>query len=335
MNRISLIFTAFAAAAGLLGHQSVWAQQSASQAAASQTAYPTGPIRLVVSSAAGGTGDTLARIISKQVAADFGVNIIIDNRPGASGIIAADTVAKADPKGYTLLQTSSSLITAAAMGRKLPYDVMKDLAPIINIGTAEGYLVLVNPAVPAKSIPELVAVAKNRRLLYGSPGTGNGIHFMTESMNLKAGMQMTHVPYKGLAPAIVALLSGELQVLLAPPLATRVHITSGKMRALASVSKQRVTGLPDLPTMQELGFKGFTLLGGWQGVFAPGKTPAPVISKLHNAMAKAIKSDEVRTYLQQGGYIPDGSSPAEFRALLQSDFNSFRELSRVANIKED
>ena len=310
-------------------------QPSRAQQPASQTSYPTGPIRLVVSSAAGGTGDALARIISKQVAADFGINIIIDNRPGASGIIAADTVAKADPKGYTLLQTSSSLITAAAMGRKLPYDVMKDLAPIINIGTAEGYLVLVHPSVPAKSITELVAVAKSRRLLYGSPGTGNGIHFMTESMNLKAGMNMTHVPYKGLAPAITALLSGELQVLLAPSLATRVHITSGKMRALASVSKQRVTGLPDLPTLQELGFKGFTLLGGWQGVFAPGKSPAPVITKLHNAMAKAIKSDEVRNFLQQGGYIPDGSSPAEFRALLQSDFNSFRELSRIANIKEE
>lgn len=329
MKRILLIFTAFTVA-GLLGHQSAWAQQSASP-----TLYPTGPIRLVVSSAAGGTGDTLARIISKQVGADFGVNIIIDNRPGASGIIATDTVAKADPKGYTLLQTSSSLITAAAMGRKLPYDVMKDIAPIINIGTAEGYLVLVNPTVPAKSLQELIALAKTRRLLYGSPGTGNGIHFMTESMNLRAGIQMTHVPYKGLAPAITSLLSGELQVLLAPPLATRIHISSGKMRVLASVSRERVTGLPDVPTMQELGFKGFTLLGGWQGVFAPGRTPAPVISKLHGAIAKAIKSDEVRTYLQQGGYIPDGSSTAEFRVLLQSDFSSFRELSRTANIKED
>ena len=304
-------------------------------AAFAQPAYPSGPIRLVVSSAAGGTGDTLARLISKQVAADFSTNIIIDNRPGASGIIATDTVAKAAPTGYTLLQTSSSLITAAAMGRKLPYDVMKDLAPIINIGTAEGYLVLVNASVPAKTIPELIALAKSRRLLYGSPGNGNGIHFMTESMNLKAGIQMTHVPYKGLAPAITSILSGEIQVLLAPPLATTVHINSGKLRALASVSKNRVGSLPDLPTMQELGFKGFTLLGGWQGVFAPGNTPPAIVKKLHAAMAKAINQEEIKLFMQKGGYVPDGGSPADFRTLLQSDFNSFRELSKIANIREE
>jgi len=300
-----------------------------------QPAYPTKPIRLVVSSAASGTGDTLARLVSKRVAADFSTNIIVDNRPGASGIIAADTVAKADPSGYTLLQTSSSLITAAAMGRKLPYDVMKDLAPIINIGTAEGYLVLVNAGIPAKSIPELIKLAKSRRLLYGSPGNGNGIHFMTESMNLRAGIQMTHVPYKGLAPAIGSILAGETHVLLAPPLATSAHINSGKLRALASVSRNRVSSLPDLPTMQELGFKGFTLLGGWQGVFAPGKTPPAIVKKLHEAMAKAINEDEVKVFMQKGGYIPDGGSPAEFRKLLQSDLESFRELSKTANIRED
>jgi len=303
--------------------------------AIAQPAYPSKPIRLVVSSAASGTGDTLARLVSRRVAAEFSTNIIIDNRPGASGIIAADTVAKADPSGYTLLQTSSSLITAAAMGRKLPYDVMRDLAPIINIGTAEGYLVLVNAGIPAKSIPELVTLAKSRRLLYGSPGNGNGIHFMTESMNLKAGIQMTHVPYKGLAPAIGSILTGETHVLLAPPLATTAHINSGKLRALASVSKKRVSSLPDLPTMEELGFKGFTLLGGWQGVFAPGKTPPAIVKQLHAAMAKAINEDEVRTFMQKGGYVPDGGSPAEFRKLLQSDLNSFRELSKIANIRED
>ena len=257
----------------------------------------------------------------------------MDNRPGASGIIATDTAAKANPDGYTLLQTSSSVITAAAMGRKLPYDVMKDLAPITNIGTAEGYLVLVNAGVPAKSIPELVALAKSKNLLYGSPGNGNGIHFMTESMSLRAGIKMTHVPYKGLAPAITAILSGELQVLLAPPLATRAHIESGKLRALASVSQKRVTGMPDLPTMQELGFKGFTLLGGWQGVFAPAGVPAGILNRLNKSFAKAINQNEVQTFMQKGGYIPDGGSSAEFRALLQSDFKNFRDLAKTTNIR--
>lgn len=303
--------------------------------ASAQSDYPAGPIRLVVSSASGGTGDTLARLMSKQVATDLSTNIIVDNRPGASGIIATDTVAKAAPTGYTLLQTSSSLITAAAMGRKLPYDVMKDLQPIINIGTAEGYLVLINASVPATSIPELIALAKQKPLLYGSPGNGNGIHFMTESMSLRAGIRMTHVPYKGLAPAITAILSGEVQVLLAPPLATTAHITTGKLRALASVSRNRVSSLPNLPTMQELGFKGFVLLGGWQGMFVPGNTPAAIVNKLHAAMAKAVQNDEVQSFMKKGGYVPDGGSRAEFRALLLSDLKSFRDLAKVANIREN
>ena len=302
---------------------------------AAQADYPSRPIRLVVSSAAGGTGDTLARTVARLVGKDLNANIVVDNRPGATGIIATDTVAKAEPNGYTLLQTSSSMVTTAATGRRLPYDVSRDFIPVTNLATAEGYLVLVSPALKVASVKELIALAKTRNLLYGSPGAGNPIHFMTESLNQRAGTTMTHVPYKGLAPALIALVAGEIQVLLAPPLATRQHIAAGNMRVLASISAKRISAMPDLPTMGEIGFKGFTLLGGWQGWFAPAKTPQAVVAKLQRAVANAVNSEELRSYMQNGGYIPDGRNPAEFRALVLSDYQRFRELARVANIKEE
>ena len=303
--------------------------------AASAQDYPNKPIRLVVSSAAGGTGDTLARAVARFVEKVLHANIVVDNRPGATGIIATDTVAKAEPNGYTLLQTSSSMVTNAATGRKLPYDVTRDFIPVTNLATAEGYLVLVNPGLRVASVNELIALAKTRNLLYGSPGAGNPIHFMTESFNQRAGTTMTHVPYKALAPALIALVSGEIQVLLAPPLATRQHIAAGNMRALASVSAKRILAMPDLPTMEEIGFSGFTLLGGWQGWFAPAKTPQAIVAKIQRAVANAVNSGELRSYMHNGGYIPDGRSPAEFRALVLSDYQRFRELARVANIKEE
>lgn len=299
-----------------------------------QSNYPNKPIRLLVTSAAGGTGDTIARAVMKAAEKELGTNIVVDNRPGATGTIAAEMVVKAEPNGYTLLQTSSSIVTIAAAGRKLPYDVLRDFAPVTNIGTAEGYIVLVNPSVKAASIKELIALAKSTDLLYGTPGNGNPIHYMTEALAHRAGIRMTHVPYKGLAPGIVALISGEVNVLLAPPLATRVHIEGGKMRALASASSKRISTMPNLPTLEEAGFKGLTLLGGWQGLFAPAKTPPAVVAKLQQAVAKAVQTKEVEAFLEKGGYIPDGRSPADFRQLVVSDFKKFSELARVANIKE-
>lgn len=302
--------------------------------APAQSDYPNKPIRLLVTSAAGGTGDTLARSVMKVAEKELGTNIVVDNRPGATGSIAADMVAKSEPNGYTLLQTSSSIVTIAAAGRKLPYDILRDFVPVTNIGTAEGYIVLVNPGVKATSVQELIAVAKSTNLLYGTPGNGNPIHYMTEALSHRAGIKMTHVPYKGLAPAIVALLSGEINVLLAPPLATRQHIEAGRMRALGSVSAKRISSMPNLPTVEEAGFKGLTLLGGWQGIFAPAKTPPAIVAKFQRAVAAAVKTPEIESFLRKGGYVPDGRTPAEFRKRVVSDFKQFSELARVANIKE-
>ena len=299
-----------------------------------QREFPNRPIRLIVTSAAGGSGDNIARIVARLVSAELNATIVIDNRPGASGIIATETVVRAEPNGYTLLQTSSSLITNAATGRKLPYDVLKDLLPVSNLATAEGYLVLVHPALGVTSVKELIALSRKRALHYGSPGVGNPIHFHTEALMQRAGIKLNHVPYKGLAPALTALIGGEIQVLLAPPIATKGHIDAGRMQTLAVISSKRVAVLPDVPTMEEVGFKGFYLLGGWQGVFAPSAVPQRVLDKLQRAISKAVSSDEFKGFAQNGGYVAVGSNTPAFRRQIESDFKGFQEIAKRVNMEK-
>jgi len=308
---------------------------AAGQTCSAQSDYPNRPIRLIVSSAAGGTGDTMARAVGKIVGEELNTNIVTDNRPGASGIIATQALVRADPDGYTLLHTSSSLATNAATGRKLPYDTMKDILPLSNLATSEGYLVLVNPGIGVTSVDQLIELARKKTLNYGTPGVGNPIHFHTESFAQRAKIKMTHVPYKGLAPGLTALISGEIQVLLAPAIATKTYIDAGRMRALASVSAKRIGALPNLPTMEELGFKGFVLVGGWQGWFAPGGTPPAILNKLHGAIKKAAADQDFRAFCRKGGYVPAGSSPAEFRKQVLSDYKRFREIAEVIGLKQD
>lgn len=325
----TLKFALPAALLSLAGHAS-----TANAATDAISAYPLKPIRLVNTAAAGGTGDSIARIIAKLAGAALNVSVVVDNRPGATGSIATETVVRADPNGYTLLQTSSSLITNAATGRKLPYDVLKDLTPVSNLATAEGYLVLVSPTLGVNSVQALIAQARKRTVQYGSPGVGNPIHFHTEALAQRAGINLNHVPYKGLAPAITALLSGEIQLLLAPPVATKVHIEAGRMQALAVVSNKRVSVLPELPTLEELGFKGFYLLGGWQGVFAPAGVPPRVLDKLYGAIKQAVASDEFKTFAHNGGYVPAGSTSAEFRKQILLDYKGFQEIAKRLNLEK-
>ena len=299
-------------------------------------AYPSRPVRLIVSSAAGGTGDTIARAVSKVVGKEIGTNVVVDNRPGASGMLAARLLVESEPDGYTMLHTSSGLVTNASFRKKMPYDVAKDILPLANLAQSEGYVVMVNSSVPANSIKELIALGKNKRLFYGSPGIGNAIHMHTALFALRAGIDMTHVPYKGLAPAITAVLSGETQVLFAPAIATKVYVTAGRLRALAvaSAGKERMSVMPDVPTLEELGFKNFRLVGGWQGWFVPAKTPATIMKQLHAAVRKGVNSPETVAFLKTGGYNPDGRGPEAFRTQMLSDLAQFKEMARVTNIKE-
>jgi tripartite-type tricarboxylate transporter receptor subunit TctC len=296
--------------------------------------YPSRPIRLVLGFPAGGTPDALARTVATQVESQLNRNIVVDNRSGANGIIAAEIVAKAPPDGYTILFSPPALIINQIIA-KTPYDVLKDLVPVANVGLGEGSLLVVNPSVPAKTV-ELVALAKkDKPLTYGTPGIGNTQHLVTEMFSLKAGIRMTHVPYKGLPPAVTGVLSGEVNVLFAPPAIIVQHIKAGRLRVLGFTGAKRWPLMPEVPTISEAGVTGFQTSGSWQGWFVPARTPVDIVAKLNSEVIKAVQVPKVRDFIRQAGYEPDNASPAEFRKLIASDFKRYAEVVRAAGIKSE
>src|SRR6185369_2063215 len=228
------------------------------QLAVSQN-YPDRPIRLVVPFPPGGNVDSFARVLARQVEVQLAQSIVIDNRGGANGIVGADLVAKAAPNGYTLLGTSIAFVVNAGMYRKLPYDSEKDFVPITNFAWGLGYLLTVNPSVPAQSVKELIALAKSggEGLRYSTPGIGNGQHLAAELFATKAGIQLLHVPYKGGGPALNAILGGEVQITFPAVAVGAPHVKAGKLRALGFTGAARVASLPDVPTIAEAGVAGY------------------------------------------------------------------------------
>jgi tripartite-type tricarboxylate transporter receptor subunit TctC len=304
---------------------------------ASAQDYPGRPIRLVLGFPAGGTPDALARSVATQLETQLGRPIVVDNRAGANGIIAADIVAKAPADGYTMLFSPPALVINQVLYKKVPYDVLKDFAPVASVCLGTGYILVVNPSVPAHSVREFVLLAKNRDkpVTFGTPGIGNTQHLVGELFNLKAGTRLMHVPYKGLMPAITAVLSGEAHSLFVPPTVVMPHIKAGKLRALGFTGAARWQFMPELPTITEAGVPGFDASGAWQGWFAPAGAPRPIIVKLHAEIRKALLVPKVRDFILTGGYEPDGRGPEEFRKMIQSDFKKYAEIVRVAGIKPE
>jgi tripartite-type tricarboxylate transporter receptor subunit TctC len=298
--------------------------------------YPDRSLRQVLGFPAGGTPDALARAVATQVGIQMGRTIVVDNRSGANGIIAAEIVAKAAPDGYTLLFSPPALIINQIIYPKLPYDVLRDFVPIVNVCLGEGSLLVVNPAVPAQTVQELIALSKkDKALTYGSPGVGNTQHLISEMFNLRSGARLMHVPYKGLPPAINAVLSGEVSVLFAPPAIIVQHIKAGRLRVLGFTGASRWSVLPDVPTIAESGVPGFESAGSWQGWFVPTKTPYAIVTRLHAEVVKAIQVPKVRDFIRNAGYEPDGRSSSEFRTLIVADLKRYAEVVRVANIKAE
>ena len=300
--------------------------------------YPARPIRLIVGLAPGGTQDLIARTASRQVAAQMGQNFVIDNRDGATGIIATDLVAKAAPDGYTLLHASSDFVINTLMHRNLPYDIYRDFAPVTIVVNGVGYLMLVHPAVAAQNVKEFVALAKkpDSRLTFGSGGIGNNLHLAGELFNMRAGMRLTHVPYKGGAPAVNALIAGEIQSLFVPPTPTVLQqLKTGRLRAIAFTGAWRWALLPEVPTMVEGGIADFVYSGAWHGWLAPAKTPKEIIARLQAETQKAMQEPRVREPLIAAGYDPAGSSTAEFVRAIKSDAQKTAELMRAAGIKQE
>lgn len=295
-------------------------------------AYPARPVRLVSPFPAGGTAEVLARSITTQVETQLGQPIVVDSRGGANGIIGTEIVARAAPDGYTLLHVTASFVINPHVYRKLPYDIERDFKPVTSVVLGTGYLIIVNPQVPARTLQEFIQLArKDGKLAYGSPGVGNTLHLAAEYFNARAGTQLVHIPYKGVGPAMNAVIAGEVQAIVMPATIATAMIKAGKIRALAFTGSTRLAELPDVPTSAESGLD-LPLSGAWHGWFAPAGTPNAIAQRLQTEARKALAVPKVRDFIIAGGYIPDGRPPEEFQKFVRDEFVRYGEMVRAAKV---
>jgi len=294
--------------------------------------YPTKPIRLLVGFAPGGGTDTTARAISQKLTAALGQQVVVDNRPGVSGNIAAEITANAPPDGYTvLLATIGALAINPSLLKKMPFDPIKDLAPVTRAADSTNILV-VHPSVAAKSVKELIALAKSKPLNCGSSGVGGAGHLALELFNLQAGTKMLHVPYKGGGPAIVDLLAGNINLIFATTASSIGHIKSGRIRALAVTTAKRSANVPELPTIAEAGLPGFEA-NNWNGIVVPAKTPRPIINRLNKEFTAALLLPDIKQFLFNQGLDAAPGTPEAFAAYIKSETAKWAKVIKAAGIQ--
>ena len=296
--------------------------------------YPYRPIRLVVGFQAGGGVDMSARTVGQPLGASLGQSVVVDNKPGAAGNIAAALVAKATPDGYTLLMANST-IASPTLFKSLPFDVRKDLDPVSLIAIGPSVLA-VHPAVPARNVKDLIALARAKpgQLAYGSGGVGNVTHLEMEIMNAMVGVRMTHVPFKGSAPSLVALVSGEVQAVFSSIPSALGQIRAGKIRALGVSILKRSSALPDVPTINESGVPGFDA-ASWYAVFAPAGTPKSAVTTLSKEIVRIMSTPEVRQRFASDGFEPAGTLPAETAKFLRVELAKWAKAVEMAGIKPE
>ena len=316
MNRLLLILVALACAS-----------------AATAQNYPSRPIRYIVPQAPGGSSDTLARIVTQRAAEGLGQQLVVDNRPGATGIIGAEVVARANPDGYTLLQVATSHATNPAMLAKLPYDTVRDFAPV-SLLSQQPNIWLAHPSVPVRSMKELIAYAKSkpREVNFASSGTGGSQHLAGELLKSMTGIEMTHIPYKGSPPALVDVLAGRVPLMSSTMPPALPHIKSGKVRAIAVTSAKRSPVLPDVPTVAESGVPGYEAIA-WQGLVAPAGTPRPVIARVNAEVVKALKQPDIAAKLNEQGFETVASTPEWFTQYIKSEIAKWSKVIKAAGIK--
>jgi len=290
--------------------------------------YPQRPIRMVIPFAPGGGTDVLGRALSDKLASILGASIVIENRPGAGSTLGLTLVARAPADGYTLLLTSASYTFSPYFYKDLPYDPVKDFRPITMFGSSPSVLV-VHPSMPVKSVKGLLALARKRPgdILCGTAGRGSNIHLTTELFLYKAGIKMTQVPYKGGGPGQIALMSGEIQMLLPAISSALPFIKAGRMRALGVSSKERARLLPNVPTIDSSGVPGY-IKTAWFGLFAPAGVPEPIVKRVYEAVADALKDPEIMRRLATSGTVPGGQPPAEFTTFVHSELAEWGKLIR-------
>jgi tripartite-type tricarboxylate transporter receptor subunit TctC len=296
--------------------------------------YPSRPIRMVVPFAAGGTASIIARSIAHEAERDLGESFVVDNRDGANGLIGTQIVVNAAPDGYTMLHVSTSIAINPGVYKKLPYDTMKDLEPVTIVALGSGYLLLANTRLGVSSVKDLIALANSKDVTYGTAGVGNSTHLVAEMFSRVAGTRLVHVPYKGVAPALNAVIGGEVNIMFIPPTAAVGHVKSGRVTALAFTGKNRWSVLPNVPTVAESGGPTFVKDAGWNAWLVPAGTPKSVVLRLQQAAHKAVNEAKVRTVLEAGGYEPFANTPDEARKFLKSEIETYTKISREVGVQQ-
>jgi tripartite-type tricarboxylate transporter receptor subunit TctC len=309
-----------------------------SQAAPAQqpAPYPSRPIRLVVPYVAGGTMDFIGHLLGQKIAPSIGQNLFIENRGGAGGAIGTAVVARAAPDGYTALLTSSSHAALPAIVKSLPYDPVKDFAPVTLVARSVGSVLVVHPSLPTRTLREFIALARAQpgALNYGSGGVGNVMHFAAESFSLAAGVKLAHVPYKGSGQVVIDLTGGRIELGVISAAVVAPHIRSGKLRALGITATERWSALPDVPTMQEAGLKGYSYVP-WYGLWFPAATPPSLVARLRSEVAHALDDAKTRTTFLDHGLSPAVSTPQEFASKVAEDIDYHRKLAaRIGLVPE-
>lgn len=305
------------------------------QPAAAQT-YPTKPIRILIAQAPGSATDNISRVLGGKLGERLGQSFVIEARPGAGGTVGTEVAARAPADGYTLFMANNSTHGAnPAVFRKLPYDAVRDFAPIILIASTP-YVLTVHPSLPVKSVKELIALAKKLpgELNYGSAGNGSTHHLSGELLKTMAGINMVHVPYKGTTPALTGLLSGEVSVMFFTVVGIQPHAKSGKARALAVTTPKRASLMPELPTMAEAGLPGFEVTS-WFGLLAPAGTPAAIVSRLNAESVKVLALPEVAGALKKLGFDVVGGTPEQFAGHIKREVEKFTKLAKATGITVD
>ncbi|MEO8441016.1 MAG: tripartite tricarboxylate transporter substrate binding protein [Betaproteobacteria bacterium] len=298
--------------------------------------YPSKPIHLIVGFAPGGVTDIVARALGQKLYERLGQQVVVDNRAGGSGTIAAVMAAKAPPDGYTLLMSSiSTMATNVSTVANLPYDPLHDFAPV-TLALVTPYMATVNAALPVNSMPEFIAYAKAKpgQLNFGSSGTGGGAHLAVELLKVMAGIDLTHIPYKGSALALTDLIGGQIQFTFSQPPIVLPHIRSGKLKGLAISSPKRLTALPEFPTIAESGVAGYEATS-WQGIVAPAATPRAIIMKLNSEIRRALQLPEIGARLAAEGSEAGNTTPDEFGAYIRREIAKWSRVVKTSGIKTE
>jgi tripartite-type tricarboxylate transporter receptor subunit TctC len=318
-----------------VGFALLWAASAATGAQQEAASYPVRPVRLIDPYAPGGGSGLIARLVGARLGETWGRQVVVDNRPGAAAAIGTEIAARSAPDGYTLCMGTSGSIAISPNMNKVPYDPVKDLIPITQT-SAQVMVVVLHPSVPIQSVKELIAHARAQpdRIIYASSGTGGSGHLAAELFQALAKVKMTHVPYKGNGPAVLAQVAGEVQLGFNNILAVLPHVQSGRLKAIAVTSAKRAPTVPDLPTLAEAGVAGYEATS-WNGIFAPAKTPRPIIDKIHADVVKILKAPDVREKLIAAGSDPVGSTPEEFLAFVKVELARWGKVIRENNIRAE